>query len=42
MKITFFRRVMAAVGAEVDEENGFTREQVSLFDAEPPVQAQPL
>lgn len=42
MKITFFSRVMLEVGAEVDVENGFTREHVSLVDAEPPVQAQPF
>lgn len=42
MKITFFSKVMLAVEAEVDEGNGFTREHVSLVDAEPPVQTQPF
>lgn len=41
MKITFFSIVMAAVGAAVEEEKGPTREHVSLFDDEPPVQTQP-
>lgn len=42
MKITFLSRVIAAVGLEIEEGNELAREHVSLFDEDPPVQAQPF